>query len=167
MARTVGTNNEVASAWKNNRPMRSHNGNFETNGSDVWSYRMLIGRTLEDGTKQVLDVSGVNSYSVTTSQHVSDLGWHNVERVQPIHISRGYGSWRNFPQNSSITEYRVTSKVWKTEQGAIKNCKADTHVTETYHGYTLSAYQYIGNDGHVMSKEDYDRQTLEMSVLAE
>ena len=158
MAKTVGTNNDVASAWKNNQPMRSHNGNFETNGFDVWSYRMLIGRTLEDGTKQVLNVSGVHSYSVTTSQHVSDLGYYNVERVQPVHISRSYGSWRNFPSNNTINEYRVTSEVWKTEKGALKNCGTNTHVTQCYGGYTLSDYQYIGNDGHVVTKEEYETQ---------
>lgn len=158
MTKTVGTNNEVAQAWKRNQPMRSHNGNFETNGGEVWSYRMLIGRTLEDGTKQVLAVSGVHAYSATTSQHVSDLGYYNVERVQPIHISRGYSTWRIFPSNSTINEYRVTSKVWKTENGALKNCGTDTHVIETYGGYTLAAYQYIGNDGHVISEDEYKAQ---------
>lgn len=174
MTRTIGTNSDIAIAWRNGQAMRSHNGNFSTDGQSAWSYRMLIGRTLEDGTKQYLDVTGHHSYSVTTSQHVSNLRWQwrydnangfKIERIAPVNIQKGYGSWRNFPSNNACDEIRATSQVWKTEKGAKQNMGEHQHIISTYGGYTLGYYQYTDDMGHTTDEQTYLANRVKLDAL--
>lgn len=93
-----GTNKQVASNWRNSKPCTSSNGNYHTDGDNLYSYHMLIGRTLPDGTKQVLDVRAKYSYSVTTSRHVSLAIGNNTKLVTPIVTRSSWSSWREFPK---------------------------------------------------------------------
>lgn len=89
------TNNKnVARAWHNGQDAQSHNGNYHTDGRNLYSYRMLIGVTAPDGTKYLLNVRGKNRYSATTSQHVSKAVV-GATLVEPVNS----GSWRHFPKN--------------------------------------------------------------------
>ena len=67
------TNDSVISSWANSRTANSHTGNLRTDGSNLWSYNLLIGYTDERGRKVAKDymASSGNFYSRTTSNHVS------------------------------------------------------------------------------------------------
>jgi len=67
-------NNNVAVNWSCNRESQSHNGQFSTDGRNLYSYNQLIGITLANGDKIALNYMsrGGGCYiSSTTSQHVS------------------------------------------------------------------------------------------------
>ena len=67
-------NRNVATNWACNIPVRSHNGQFSTDGQNLYSYQKLIGVTLSDGTKIALNYmryGGGHYISQTTSTHVS------------------------------------------------------------------------------------------------
>ena len=67
------TNRNVASNWSIGRGAQSHNGQFSTNGEDLYSYNQIIGITLDDGTKVALEyrsTKGGRYISQTTSTHV-------------------------------------------------------------------------------------------------
>ena len=67
-------NRNVATNWACNTPVKSHNGQFSTDGQNLFSYNQLVGITLADGTKIALNYMrrGGGCYiSSTTSQHVS------------------------------------------------------------------------------------------------
>lgn len=87
------TNNKnVARAWHNGEFAQSHNGNYHTDGRNLYSYRMLIGVTAPDGTKYLLNVRGKNGYSSTTSKHVR-LASVGATLVEPVCKN----NWRYFP----------------------------------------------------------------------
>lgn len=94
------TNSQVIQAWVYGNSAKSGNGNLSTDGQDLFSYAMKIGRRSPvDGYIEVLDVRGKkHSYSVTTSHHVSMAIYGSKGRlVEPVHTSRGYGGWREWP----------------------------------------------------------------------
>ena len=64
-------NDDVVACWK--RGNRAQNRNMTTDGSNLFSYRLKIGYTDENGEKVVLDYTARsgNFYSTTTSRHVS------------------------------------------------------------------------------------------------
>ena len=67
-------NNNVAVNWSCSRASQSHNGQFSTDGQNLFSYNQLIGITLPNGQKVALNYMsrGGGCYiSNTTSQHVS------------------------------------------------------------------------------------------------
>ena len=67
-------NNNVAVNWYRNIESQSHNGQFSTDGQNLYSYRKLVGITLANGDKVALNYMsrGGGCYiSNTTSQHVS------------------------------------------------------------------------------------------------
>jgi hypothetical protein len=57
-------NREVAKAWRAGRAAAA--GNFRTDGQNLWSYNLQIGRT-ESGSKVLTDYR--RRVSVTTSRH--------------------------------------------------------------------------------------------------
>ena len=69
------TNEEVVQAWSNgNQASTSRYGStyrFHTNGSLLYSYSLIIGYREESGEKVVIDYTGENSRSSTTSRHVN------------------------------------------------------------------------------------------------
>jgi len=63
-------NIQVINAW--NRGQAGKAGALETDGDRLWSYRLCIGRSDENGNKIVFDFTskGGQSVSQTTSSHV-------------------------------------------------------------------------------------------------
>ena len=79
------TNPEIPRYWANGHSARSGNGQFSTDGSNLFSYSKLIGRTLGDGTKVLLDFTAPSGHlvSVTTSTHVNRAKQHADLVVNP------------------------------------------------------------------------------------
>ena len=65
------TNNRVVYSWMNGKPFKSLS--METDGKDLYSYKLKICTTTDDHTETVLDYTakGLGFYSVTTSTHVN------------------------------------------------------------------------------------------------
>ena len=86
-------NNNVAVNWACNRASQSHNGQFSTDGRNLFSYNQLIGITLANGDKLVLNYMsrGGGCYiSNTTSQHVS-LASRNADQVMNPDVAKEAG----------------------------------------------------------------------------
>ena len=66
------TNSNVPSYWTRSQPARSHNGQYSTDGQNLYSYNKRIGLTLHNGDKILLDYTAPSGHmiSVTTSNHV-------------------------------------------------------------------------------------------------
>ncbi len=98
-------NKDVAIAWSVNDEASTKN--MYTDGQYLYSYKMLIGRTLPDGTKQALDVSGKNGYSATTSKHVGLARRYADSVVIPVitHDRNSWYSWREFPYTLEKVRY--------------------------------------------------------------
>lgn len=79
------TNPEVPKFWSRGQAARSGNGQFSTNGESLFSYHKLIGRTLKDGTKVLLDYTAPAGWSVsqTTSTHVNRAKPHADLVINP------------------------------------------------------------------------------------
>ena len=65
------TNSRVIYSWMNGKPFKSLN--MFTNGLELYSYALKIGRTDPDGSKVLRDhtAKGLGYYSHTTSHHVN------------------------------------------------------------------------------------------------
>ena len=66
-------NRSVASSWSAGIAANSHTGNFWTDGTKLYSYKLLIGDTTLDGVKVLRDHTARgrwNYHSQTTSCHV-------------------------------------------------------------------------------------------------
>ena len=82
-------NSDVALAWVEGRAAVSHTGNLSTDGKAIFSYKLQIGDTGENGKKFVRDYTARGSYgfqSMTTSQHVGILRYIRGAKEQPIVI---------------------------------------------------------------------------------
>ena len=82
-------NCDVALAWVEGRAAVSHTGNLSTDGKAIFSYKLQIGDTGENGKKFVRDYTARGSYgfrSMTTSQHVGMLRYIHGAKEQPIVI---------------------------------------------------------------------------------
>lgn len=66
------SNSDVPAMWAMGRAADSHTGNYSTDGKNLYSYRLCIGETTEDGQKLLHDYTsgGIQYYSQTTSCHV-------------------------------------------------------------------------------------------------
>ena len=67
------TTQEVADYWREGIPACNNGSNFWTDGSTIYSYRLIIGETTTDGEKLVQDYSAntrLGFKSMTTSKHV-------------------------------------------------------------------------------------------------
>ena len=68
------SNHEVPRQWRNGTAVQSHTGNFWTDGTRLYSYRLCIGDTCPDTGKKILrdyTANGRHPYhSQTTSCHV-------------------------------------------------------------------------------------------------
>ena len=79
-------NSNVAANWAASRQSQSHNGQLSTDGQNLYSYRQLIGITLNNGEKVALNYMrrGGGCYiSNTTSQHVSLASGNADETMNP------------------------------------------------------------------------------------
>ena len=80
----------IAEAWVKGKKAR--NKNFVTRDGKIWSYNVLIGKTLQDGTLLIYDYtnSAGNFISNTTTYHVSTIikeAWSNASPGQEIIIT--------------------------------------------------------------------------------
>ena len=79
-------NNNVAVNWACGIESQSHNGQFSTDGRNLFSYNQLIGITLANGDKVALNYmsrGGGHYISNTTSQHVSKASIHATQTMNP------------------------------------------------------------------------------------
>jgi len=60
---------KIANAWFDGK--KQYSANMRTDGKNLYSYDLLIGQTLPDGAKMVINYTGKNSVSQTTSKHVN------------------------------------------------------------------------------------------------
>ena len=66
------TSRDVAAYWLDGEPAHNHGGNYWTDGSYIYSYRLCIGETV-NGAKVVKDYTANTALgfrSMTTSKHV-------------------------------------------------------------------------------------------------
>ena len=70
---TRTNNSNVPRYWANSSAAHSNNKQYSTDGGNLYSYRKLIGITLSNGDKVLLDYTSPAGFgiSVTTSCHVS------------------------------------------------------------------------------------------------
>ena len=71
---SIRTNNpEIPYYWSRNKAAHSNNKQYSTDGNNLYSYRKLIGMTLTNGDKVLLDYTSPAGFciSVTTSSHVN------------------------------------------------------------------------------------------------
>lgn len=82
----VGKNEYVAKAWFAGLPARSNNGFLHTDGENLYSFKMKIGRTFEE-RKQVLNAWG---FSPTTTEHVNIaervVGYADAAIITPVQV---------------------------------------------------------------------------------
>jgi len=86
-------NNNVAVNWYYNIESQSHNGQFSTDGQNLYSYRQLVGITLANGDKVALNYMsrGGGCYiSNTTSQHVS-LASRSADQIMNPEVAKEAG----------------------------------------------------------------------------
>lgn len=154
-------NNEVITRWLHYRSGKSSNGNLRTNGNELYSYNMVIGK-IHGLRHYVLDVSGVWSYSVTTTQHVSDASYGaKTTLIIPKTARRGYSVWFEFPRNHETYTVLADSRLWKTRKGAEKNlAKVEQWLHYYYPNQVLSvevkSRAYIGYSIYATCRVDYD-----------
>ena len=89
------SNSEVAEAWGNGRTATA--ANFFTDGSELYSYRLRIGETI-DGKKVLYDYTKKSGFfkSMTTSRHVGLARQHCDElRTPPVQSYTLYRQWYN------------------------------------------------------------------------
>ena len=79
----MANNNQVSIAWASDR--KASSGNMSTDGHTIYSYKLVIGITLHDGTKVALDYTakGKASVSSTTSKHVGKVSGNADQTVDP------------------------------------------------------------------------------------
>ncbi len=98
MSKSIRTNNSnVASNWSTNTPSHSNNKQLTTDGQNLYSYRKLIGITLDNGDKLALNYMsrGGGCYiSNTTSQHVS-LASRNADQTMNPDVAKEAGLINN------------------------------------------------------------------------
>jgi len=79
MSRIQRVNNpEIPALWASNMAASNHNGSYTTDGTNIYSYKLLIGTTLGNGDKVLYDYTsgGLGFYSMTTSNHVGKARIH-------------------------------------------------------------------------------------------
>ena len=81
----VTTNSNIPAHWNRNQPARSHNGQYSTDGQNLYSYNKRIGLTLHNGDKVLLDYTAPSGHmvSMTTSHHVSKARCHADTIMNP------------------------------------------------------------------------------------
>lgn len=86
------TNDKIAGYWSGNTPARNSNGSFTTDGTNLYSYRLMIGTTNEQGEKILFDyTSGAMGFqSQTTSCHVGkarlSADWIQINDAELVRV---------------------------------------------------------------------------------
>jgi hypothetical protein len=113
--KTVGKNSEVGAAWVNGHPMRSHNGNYRTDGTHLWSYDLMIGKRDAEGKPILLNVMSL--ISPRTSDHVREAIEPQVKLVVPAVDPDNLSAYTrySFPENPE----EDTENLWGREKEPI------------------------------------------------
>ena len=92
------TNSEVPKYWMEGRKAKSGNGQFSTDGNNLFSYNKRIGATTTSGDKVVFDFTAPAGHkvSMTTSQHVG-LAKRTSATVMSPSIIKGIETWQGDP----------------------------------------------------------------------
>ena len=151
------SHNQVAERWVNGQSGKGFN--MHTDGQNLWSYNKIIGRTLEDGTKQVLNLRGYYGVSVSTSKHVGHafraVKYQEQCIIDPLETTNyGWGRF-DFPHDSSIVYVRNTAQTQRTRQGAEKHATITQIVQPVFGGYSVFYKQYVNSIGKVVSDAEY------------
>lgn len=117
------TNEQVAKHWLKGCAGSSSNRNFRTDGYNLWSFNLLIGRlNLSTGKRELLDVR--NKISKTTTQHVRivDHAFYKlygkdvnpsdyIVVIQPVFVQNApYMQRYQFPSHSFYDKQKVALK---------------------------------------------------------
>ena len=92
MPKSIRTNNSnVAKYWACNLPAHSNNKQFTTDGSNLYSYNLLIGATIDD-QKIVFDFTAPAGHMVssTTSTHVGRARRY-ADQIMDVDVARHAG----------------------------------------------------------------------------
>ena len=149
--------NQVAERWVKGMPGKGFN--MHTDGQNLWSYNKIIGRTLADGTKQVLNLRGYYGVSVSTSKHVGHalraVNYREENIIEPLETNKWGWDRFDFPHDSSIVYVRNTAQTWRTRQGAEKHASISQIVQPVSGGYSVFYKQYVNSIGKVVSDAEY------------
>jgi hypothetical protein len=164
----MASHQEIAQRWVNGKAGNGYG--MHTDGQNLYSHQKRIGRTLEDGTKQILDLTGVYRVSASTGKHIMyafrSAGYDCA--IAP-YVRAGYeqnsdfmGNWNvlDFPNNKTALQIRATKQTWKTYKGAsaalLKINNPDYIIWELDNGkYTLSYMQYVDDNGKVTTFQNF------------
>lgn len=86
------TNENIPYYWSKGKAAMNGTGAYSTNGKDLYSYRLMIGTTNEQGEKVLFDYTsgGMGFYSMTTSKHVGKArlaaDWIQVNDVELVRV---------------------------------------------------------------------------------
>ncbi len=167
------SHSEIAQRWVTGK--RGNGYGMRTDGLNLWSHDKIIGRTLEDGTKQILDLTGVYRVSASTGKHIryAFRATHYKGAIAP-HVRKGYEEetdymqlWDvlQFPNNNTALIIRATKQTWATHKGASKAALRLNNPLVGVLGmsngkYTLFYMQYTDSIGRVVSSEEYYNQPI-------
>ncbi len=79
-------NEQVVDAWTNGESARNGRRSLHTDGSNLYSYNLLIGFTSENGNKVVLEHRAPHFVSQTTSCHVGIAARYGHVAIHPGYI---------------------------------------------------------------------------------
>jgi hypothetical protein len=99
----------------NGHPMRSHNGNYRTDGTHLWSYDLMIGKRDAEGKPILLNVMSL--ISPRTSDHVREAIEPQVKLVVPAVDPDNLSAYTrySFPENPE----EDTENLWGREKEPI------------------------------------------------
>lgn len=84
------TNNDgVAKAWANGEQARSNNGNYHTNGDELFSYSTMIGYTSPEGKKVCIEYTAATGHflsKTTSSKHIPPARHYATVTINPTHF---------------------------------------------------------------------------------
>jgi hypothetical protein len=80
-------NEQVVEAWSNSESARNDRHSLHTDGSNLYSYKLLIGFTSDNGNKVVLEHRAPHFVSHTTSCHVGLAALHAHVAIHPGYIA--------------------------------------------------------------------------------
>jgi hypothetical protein len=69
--------------WRNASPAKTYNKSYWTDGVTLYSYDLVIGTTMPDGSKILYDYTSTGTFiSLTTSKHVNTAARYADEKIK-------------------------------------------------------------------------------------
>jgi hypothetical protein len=155
---------DVVNSWV--RGIKAKGYAMSTDGQNLMSWNKIIGRTLQDGTKQVLNLHGVYNVSSSTAKHVTyAMRGKNVQSIEPmavfpnmlyavnIDFKRMYAYLDFSKDTNTFYTIRLTKQVWKTLKGAqnaankLNNKRVWIFPLDDNKSFSLFSPYYIDNFG--------------------